>query len=65
MASETLGKLSGKAVMLTRDKVNELAAPHWVCDSSDTRQDLGWEPKVKWSEGAKLAADWYKEQGWL
>jgi nucleoside-diphosphate-sugar epimerase len=64
-ASELMGKATGKAVMLTRDKVNELSAPHWVCDASDTRRDLGWEPKVKWREGAARAAQWYRENGWL
>ncbi|MBK8253940.1 MAG: NAD(P)-dependent oxidoreductase [Polyangiaceae bacterium] len=64
-ASETAGKLSGKAVMLTRDKVNELSAAHWVCDSTDAQRDLGWSPEVDWKKGTQLAADWYRENGWL
>jgi 2-alkyl-3-oxoalkanoate reductase len=63
--SETMGKLSGKAVMLTRDKARELTAPHWVCDSSDTRRDLGWDAKVEWPEGTRLSAQWYRTNGWL
>ncbi|MFO0587373.1 MAG: NAD(P)-dependent oxidoreductase [Polyangiaceae bacterium] len=65
LASETMAKASGKAVMLTRDKVNELTAAHWVCDSMDTRRDLAWTPKVKWAEGTRLAVDWYRQNGWL
>lgn len=65
MASEIGGRLSGKAVMLTRDKINELSAPHWVCDSSDTRRDLGWVPKVQWPEGVRRSVDWYRANGWL
>ncbi len=64
-ASETLGKATGKAVMLTRDKVNELTAPHWVCDSTATRRDLHWTPKVKWPEGTRLSVEWYRANGWL
>ncbi len=64
-ASEAIGKLRNKAVMLTRDKVNELSAAHWVCDAGDTRKDLGWEPKVKWPEGTRRAVAWYREKGWL
>jgi nucleoside-diphosphate-sugar epimerase len=63
--SELGGKLSGKAVMFTRDKLNELAAPHWVCNSAAAQRELGWEPKVKWPEGVRLALDWYREKGWL
>ena len=65
MVNERIGKMTGKAVMLTRDKLKELSAPHWVCDSMDTRKALGWEPKVKWAEGTKRAAAWYREHGWL
>ena len=65
LASETMAKATGKAVMLTRDKVNELTAAHWVCDSTDTRRDLGWTPKVKWPEGTRLSVAWYRENGWL
>jgi nucleoside-diphosphate-sugar epimerase len=64
-ASEAVGRLTGKAVMLTRDKVNELSAPHWVCDSSDARQRLGWRPEVDWAEGTRRAAAWYRQAGWL
>jgi nucleoside-diphosphate-sugar epimerase len=64
-ASETFGKIAGKAMMLTLDKVNELSAPHWVCDSTDTRRDLGWTPQVKWREGTRLAVEWYRANGWL
>jgi len=65
VASEGYGRIRGKAVMLTRDKINELSAPHWVCDSQKTRTDLGWTPRVEWTEGARRAADWYRQEGWL
>jgi nucleoside-diphosphate-sugar epimerase len=65
VASEGYGKLRGKAVMLTRDKINELSAPHWVCDSQKTRTELGWTPQVGWREGAKRATEWYRQEGWL
>ncbi len=65
LGSEMFGKMTGRAVMLTRDKMNEIRQPHWVCDSEDTRRDLGWEPKVKLREGTEITARWYRENGWL
>lgn len=65
LAGESFSRLTGKAVMLTRDKLNELSAPHWVCDSADARRDLGWEPRVDWREGTARAVAWYRANGWL
>ncbi|MEP7126491.1 MAG: SDR family NAD(P)-dependent oxidoreductase [Byssovorax sp.] len=65
MLNELISKITGKAAMLTRDKLIELSAPHWVCDSSDTRRDLAWTPKVGWAEGTRLAAKWYQDNGWM
>jgi 2-alkyl-3-oxoalkanoate reductase len=64
-ASQGWGKLTNTAQMLTLDKVNELEQPHWVCSGQGARKELGWSPKVKWPEGVKLAADWYRKEGWL
>jgi 2-alkyl-3-oxoalkanoate reductase len=62
---EAYGKLRGKAVMLTREKVAMLRH-HWVCDSQKTRDDLGWKPEVSsFTDGARLTAKWYEENGWL
>lgn len=61
---ETYGRLRNKPVMLTREKVAMLAH-HWVCDSSRTREDLKWNPEVRFADGLRLTARWYEENGWL
>jgi 2-alkyl-3-oxoalkanoate reductase len=63
--SEAYGKVAGKAVMLTRDKLNELKQPDLTCSSDDIRRELGWEPEVQLEEGARLTVQWYREHGWL
>ncbi|MCW5834431.1 MAG: NAD(P)-dependent oxidoreductase [Labilithrix sp.] len=61
---EAYGKVRGKAVMLTREKVKMLSH-HWVCESTKTRSDLKWSPEVSFSEGVRRTARWYQENGWL
>jgi nucleoside-diphosphate-sugar epimerase len=63
--TEAYGRMRNQAVMLTRDKVNELMQKHWVCSSHDTRKMLGWRPEVSWREGTERAAKWYRDEGWL
>jgi nucleoside-diphosphate-sugar epimerase len=65
VASELYGKVTNTAVMVNRDKINEIRQPHWVCTSERTRRDLKWEPRVKLSEGAVTTARWYEDNGWL
>jgi len=62
--SEAYGKLSGQAVMLTRDKVNALEG-HWLCDPESLTQSIGWKPETDFAAGSKLTTDWYRESGWL
>lgn len=62
---EAYGKMAGKAVMLTREKAAMLRHPYWVAHSKKAQNELGWTPEVRWNEGARLAADWYKREGWL
>lgn len=61
---EAYGKVANKPVMLTREKARMLSQ-HFVCDSRETQEALGWKPSVPWVEGALLTARWYEENGWL
>jgi nucleoside-diphosphate-sugar epimerase len=65
LGSELYGRITGRAVMLTRDKLNELLAPHWVCDSSEAQAALGWRPHVSFDEGTRITGAWYRQNGWL
>ena len=65
LSSEAFGRIARRPVMLTRDKVRELRAPHWVCDSMQARESLGWTPQVTFAEGARRSATWYRDAGWL
>lgn len=64
LASELYGRATNRAMMLTRDKCNELF-DQWVCDGSDAQQNLGWQPETSFVQGAKLTVEWYQKAGWL
>ena len=36
--------VDGGVVRLTRDKVRDLTAPSWLCDSASLRAETGWRP---------------------
>ena len=65
LGSEVYGRVMGRAVMLTRDKLNELLAPHWVCDSTEAQAALGWRPRISFDEGTRITGAWYRREGWL
>jgi 2-alkyl-3-oxoalkanoate reductase len=64
LGSELYGRVFDKAVMLTRDKCNELFE-QWVCNSSAAQSALGWTPRVQFDHGAKETVAWYRAAGWL
>jgi len=64
LGSELYGKATNRAVMLTRDKLNELFE-QWVCDSSRARRDLGFSPEVSFEDGVRRTMAFYREAGWL
>jgi nucleoside-diphosphate-sugar epimerase len=64
LMSESYGKLTNRAMMLTRDKCNELF-DQWVCDGSKAADQLGFTPSVTFAEGVKRTVDWYRAAGWL
>ena len=65
LGSEFYGTVMGRAVMLTRDKLNELLAAHWVCDSAEAQAALGWKPRISFAEGTRITGAWYRRVGWL
>ncbi|HEY3500636.1 MAG TPA: NAD(P)-dependent oxidoreductase [Polyangiaceae bacterium] len=62
--AELYGRATNRAVMLTRDKCNELFE-QWVCDGARAQRDLRWAPKVSFEDGIKKTVAWYREAGWL
>jgi nucleoside-diphosphate-sugar epimerase len=64
-AAEAYAKVSGRAVALTRDKVQDLLQPSWLVSAALARSELGFAPQVQLEAGAKVTADWYLQAGWI
>jgi nucleoside-diphosphate-sugar epimerase len=62
---EGMCKVTGKAHLLSMQKLAELRAPGWVCDASLIRRELGLECKTRLKEGVSSTLGWYGQNGWL
>lgn len=63
--SEWGAALRGRATMFNRDKVRELLAPGWTCETESLRRDFGFETRIPLPDGLKETAAWYRAHGWL
>lgn len=64
-ASETVGRVTGRASIFDRDKARELLAPGWLSDIEPARRALGFEARVALPAGLSDTARWYRNEGWL
>lgn len=63
--NEAWGRVRNQSVVLSRDKVADIRVAHQTCDASRARAELGWTPRVRFEEGARLTADAYRRAGWI
>ncbi len=67
-AVATISEFSFRAVgvtpMLTREKTRELNSS-WEMDVSRARDELGFESRISFQEGARQTYEWYRAAGWL
>ncbi len=65
VGSEWLGRLRGKAPILSRDKIREAAVTGWWVSTEKARSELGYEPQVPLREGLLEEVEWARGQGLL
>jgi nucleoside-diphosphate-sugar epimerase len=58
-------RISDRPVMFTPDKLDELRQRYWLCDNTQIHKDLGFVPEIGLARGMALAAEWYRQNGWL
>jgi nucleoside-diphosphate-sugar epimerase len=64
-ASEVWARLTGKASIVSREKIVEARPHYWVCDTQSATRDLGFEARTSLEAGLAVTLAWYKEAGWL
>lgn len=63
--SECGAAVRGRATIFTREKVTELLAPNWLCETALARRELGFTARIPMRSGFAETATWYKQQTWL
>lgn len=63
-ASEGMFSLFNRTPFIHTEKLKEITAGNWLCNSSSIWNDLGREPGYDLEKGVAETVHWYKEQGW-
>lgn len=65
VVAEWISGLRGKTSTLNRDKYRIMCQRNWVCDTTPTREELGFIPQYSLEEGVRETVAWYKANKWL
>lgn len=63
--AEKAGKVTGKYPPLNLEKVNELEAKSWICDTQNLQKDLSFEPEYNLEKGLAESIAWYRKNNWI
>lgn len=64
-ASGLAGRILNRPQIFDRDKVRELLAPGWLCETEAALDDLGFRARISLADGMRETAAWYREKGWI
>jgi len=62
---EWAARLSGRAAIISREKIREARCRGWVCDVLRARRELGFTARTSLEDGIERTVAWYREAGWL
>lgn len=63
--ADLVSHLRRKPAIFSRDKMREIAASPWICDTEALASATGFRAQIDAPEGVALTAQWYREKGWL
>ena len=65
LAADLVAAATGRASLLSRQKVHEAFQPFWVMDCEAAEAELGWRPASSLDDAFRETALWYRAQGWV
>jgi len=65
LLSEVAARFTGTPPAMDRRRARDMSRHRWTADIDETREALGWEPRVDIRQGLTRTAAWYRDQGWL
>jgi nucleoside-diphosphate-sugar epimerase len=63
--ASALRALGIRRLPLSRDKVEEILARHWVLETRTSIDQLGLQEPLPFGVGARMTWQWYRNAGWL
>ncbi|HEX6694722.1 MAG TPA: NAD-dependent epimerase/dehydratase family protein [Longimicrobiales bacterium] len=63
--SELSAKAVNRSTMFSREKVRELLAPGWLCETAGAKEAFGFAAGIPLAQGLRDTAEWYRFHGWL
>lgn len=60
-----IARLSGRASLLTAEKVALSRPKYWICSTERARRELAYTPRVSLQNGFAATYHWYLSQRWL
>jgi len=57
--------ITGRPQIVSRRKIRDLLHPWWTCFWNRARDELGYREAVGLTEGMRLTAQWYVQNGWV
>lgn len=63
--SDISSSITGKANILSRDKLPEIRSRNMDCDIANLVQDFDFKPEYSLQDAIQETADWYRDNDWL
>jgi nucleoside-diphosphate-sugar epimerase len=65
LATQLGARVTGRPATLDGEKVRELLAEGWLCETEAARRAFGFVSAIPLAHGLRETADWYRSEGWL